>query len=189
MYSLVISIFLYACESWTLRAELQRRIQAMEMRCYLKILCISYKDHVPNEEVRAKIQQAIGPREDLLTIVKETQSEVVWKCLPFIRSGKNFFQCTVKGGRRLGRQRKRWEDNIREWTGLEFAESQRAVASREKWRKLNVKSSVVSKRPSRQRDRIEGDISSKVASLAEKPLILSSRVALFKKIFLRSHRL
>ena len=60
---LVTSIFLYACESWTLIAELQRRIQAMEMK-------ISYKDHVTNEEVRAKIQQAIGPHEDLLTIVK-----------------------------------------------------------------------------------------------------------------------
>ena len=31
---------------------------------------ISYKDHVTNEEVRAKIQQAIGPHEDLLAIVK-----------------------------------------------------------------------------------------------------------------------
>ena len=51
-------------------AELQRRIQAVEMRCYCKILRISYKDHVTKEEVRAKIQQAIGPHEDLLTIVK-----------------------------------------------------------------------------------------------------------------------
>ena len=42
----------------------------MEIRCYRKILHISYKDHVTNEEVRAKIQQAIGPHEDLLTIVK-----------------------------------------------------------------------------------------------------------------------
>ena len=40
MRSLVTSIFLYACESWTLTAELQRRIQAMEMRCYRKILHI-----------------------------------------------------------------------------------------------------------------------------------------------------
>ena len=70
MCSLVTSIFLYVCESWTLTAELQRRIPAMEMRCYRKILHISYKDHVTNEEVRAKIQQAIGPHEDLLTIVK-----------------------------------------------------------------------------------------------------------------------
>ena len=50
--------------------EFQRRIQAMEMRLYRKILHISYKDHVTNEEVRAKIQQAIGPHEDLPTIEK-----------------------------------------------------------------------------------------------------------------------
>ena len=41
-------------------------------------------------------------------------------------------QGTVKGGRRQGKQRKRWEDNIREWTGLEFAKSQKAVENREK---------------------------------------------------------
>ena len=50
MRSFVTSIFLYACESWTLTAELQRRIQAMEMRCYRKILHISNKDHVTNEK-------------------------------------------------------------------------------------------------------------------------------------------
>ena len=59
---------------------------------------------------------------------------------------------TVKGGRRQGRQRKRWEDNIRKWTGLEFGKSQRAVEKREKWRKLVAKSSVVPQRPSRLRD-------------------------------------
>ena len=70
MRSLVTSVFLYASGSWTLTAELQRRIQAMEMMCYRKILRISYKDHVTNEEVRAKYQQEIGPHEDFLNIVK-----------------------------------------------------------------------------------------------------------------------
>ena len=42
----------------------------MDMRCYRKILRISYQDYVTNEEVHAKIQQAIGPQEDVLTIVK-----------------------------------------------------------------------------------------------------------------------
>ena len=46
-------------------------------------------------------------------------------------------QDAVKGGRRQGRQRKRWED-IREWTGLEFGKSQRAEQNREKWSKLVV---------------------------------------------------
>ena len=50
-------------------------------------------------------------------------------------------------------QRKRREDKIRDWTGLEFAKSQRAVEKRGNWRKLVVKSSVVPQRPSRLRDR------------------------------------
>ena len=75
MRSLVTSISLYACELWTLTAELQRRIQAMEMRCYRKILRISYKDDVTHEEVCAKIQQAIGPHEDLLTMVKRRKQQ------------------------------------------------------------------------------------------------------------------
>ena len=63
-------------------------------------------------------------------------------------------QGTVNGGRRQGRQRKRLElGNIREWTGLEFGKSQRAVENREKWRKLVAKSSVVPQQPSRLRDR------------------------------------
>ena len=69
MRSLFTPILLYACESWTLIAELQRRIQAIEMRCYRKIPCFSYKDHVIMK-VCAKIQQATGPHEDLLTIVQ-----------------------------------------------------------------------------------------------------------------------
>ena len=136
MRSLVTPIFLYACESWTLTAELQRRIQAMEMRCYRKIPCISYKDHVTNEEIRAKIQQAVGPHEDPLTIVK--RRKLKWYGHVSRSSGlaKTILQGTVKGGRRQGRQRKRWEDNFREWTDLEFGRSQRAVENRERLRKV-----------------------------------------------------
>ena len=67
------------------------------MRCYRKILHISYKEHVANEEVRAKIQQAIGPHEDLLTIVKRRKLQ--W-CGHVSRSSglaKTILQGTVKG--------------------------------------------------------------------------------------------
>ena len=104
----------------------------MEMRCYRKIPHISYKDHVTNKKVCAKIQQAIGPHEDLLTIVK--RQKLQWYGHVSHSSGlaRTILRGTVKGGRRQGRQKKRWEDNIREWTGLEFAKSQRAVENREK---------------------------------------------------------
>ena len=124
MHSLVTFIFLYACESWTLTAELQARIQGMEMRLYRKILHISYKDHVTNKEVRAKIQQAIGPHGDLLTIVKRRKLQLYGHVSRSSGLAKTILQGTVKEGRRQGRQRKRWEDNIREWTGLEFSKSQ-----------------------------------------------------------------
>ena len=124
----------------------------MEMKCYCKILRISYKDHVTNEEVRAKIQQVIGPHEDLLMIVKRCKLQ--WYGHVSCSSGlaKTTLQGTVKGGRRQGGQRKRWEDNIREWTGLEFGKSLRAVENRKRWRKLVAKSSVVPQRPSQLRD-------------------------------------
>ena len=56
---------------------------------YGKILRISNKDHVTNEEVRVQIQQLIGPHKDLLTIVKRLQIAVVWTRLLFIRSGQH----------------------------------------------------------------------------------------------------
>ena len=68
---------------------------------------------------------------------------MVWSCLPFIRSGQNHLARHSERGKKT-RQRKRWEDNIREWTGLEFVKSHRAVEHRGKWRKPAAKLSVVS---------------------------------------------
>ena len=82
---------------------------------------IAYKYHVTNEEICAKIQHAIGLHEDLPTIVK--RRKLKWYGHVSRSSGlaKAILQDTVKGGRKQGGQKKRWEDNIREWTGLEFA--------------------------------------------------------------------
>ena len=71
----------------------------MEMRCYRKILRVSYKDHITNEEVRAKIQQAIEPHEDLTNVQRR---KVQWYGHVSRSSGlaKTILQGTVKGGRR-----------------------------------------------------------------------------------------
>ena len=55
---------------------------------------------------------------------------------------KTILQGTVKGGRKQGRRKMRWEHNTKKLTGPEFAKSQRAVENREKWRKLVRKSPV-----------------------------------------------
>ena len=123
----------------------------MGIRCYRKIRRISYKDRVTNEEVRVKIQQAIGPHEDLLTIAEKRKLQWYGHVSRSSGLAKTTLQGTAKGERRQGRQRNRWEDNIREWTGLEFGKSHRAVENKKKWRKLVAKSSVVPQRPSPMR--------------------------------------
>ena len=56
----------------------------------------------------------------------------------------------MKGARRRGRQKKRWEDNIKEWTGMGFGDSLRAAE--EGWKGIVATSSVVPRRPPMLRD-------------------------------------
>ena len=47
---------------------------------------------------------------------------------------KTILQGTVKGARRRGKQKKRWEDNIKEWTGMGFGDSLSVAEDREGWK-------------------------------------------------------
>ena len=130
MRSLVTSIVLYACESWTLTAELQRRIHAMEMRCYPQDTM-----HLKQRPFYQRGSPCQGPAGNqptwrLLTTVKRRNLQWYGHVSRLSGLAKTILQGTVKGGRRPGRQRKRWEDNIREWTGLEFGKFQRGKMER-----------------------------------------------------------
>ncbi|GFS17511.1 endonuclease-reverse transcriptase [Elysia marginata] len=100
-----MSIFLYAWESWTLNADAERRIRAMVIRCYRRLLGISHKEPIKNEEVRRRIENAIGPCVNLLTIIR--QRKLKWYGHTACSSGlaKTIMQGTVNGVRRRGRQR------------------------------------------------------------------------------------
>ena len=151
MRMLILSALFYACESWTLTAEIERRIHALEMRCYRRLLNISYKDHVTHEEVRHRIQNAIGVHDDLLTMVKKRKLRWYGHISRSSGMAKTILQGTVKGARRWGRQ-KRWEDNIKEWTGMGFGDSLRAAEDGEGWKDIVAMSSLVPRWPPRLRD-------------------------------------
>ena len=129
--------------------ELEKRTQAFEMRCYRRLLNISYKDHVTNEEVHRKIQAAIGEYDELLTLVKKRKLRWFGHVSRSSGLAKTILQGTVKGKRKRGRQKKRWEDNIKEWTGMDFASSTRAGENRSRWKGIVANSSVVPRRPSK----------------------------------------
>ena len=113
------------------------------MRCFRTLLGISYRDHITNEEVKVRTGNAIGSYEDLLTSVKRRKLKWYGHVTRSSGLAKTVLQGTAQDGTRRGRQRKRWEDNIKEWTGLEWNILLRKAENREEWRKLNVKCTVV----------------------------------------------
>ena len=98
--SLVIS-----CEIWTLTAELERKIQATDMRCFQRLLGIYYRDRVTNEEVRNLIRHVIGPYEDIITTVRKLKLRWYGHITRSTGLAKMILQGTLHRGRRTGRQK------------------------------------------------------------------------------------
>ena len=100
-----------------------------------------------------RLRQGIGPYEDLLTTVKKRKLRWYGQITRSTGLAKMILQGTVQGGRRKGRHKKRWEDNVTEWTGLKLSEALRKTETREEWRKVVAQSSLVPQRSTRLRDK------------------------------------
>ena len=124
----------------------------MEMRCYHKILHISYKDHVTNKEVLAKILQAIGPHEDLLISIERCKLQWNGHVSRSSDLAQTILQGTVKGGRRQGRSLE--EEVGRQHHGMVrpgVRQVQEGSGEQGSMEELVVRSAAVTGRPSRLR--------------------------------------
>ena len=102
MRSLVTSIFLYACETWTLTAELQRRIQLTGHGNGVLPQDTSHLLQRPCYQRGSPCQDPAGNRTTRRPPDhrKETQTAVLWSCLPFIKSGQNHLARHSEKGKR-----------------------------------------------------------------------------------------
>ena len=116
------------------------------MRCYPRLLNNSNKDHITNEDVHRKIQAAIGKYDTILSLpwsrngngggLAISQGLMAWQ--------RRFCRAQRKEKERSkSRQKKRWADNIKEWTGMDFASSTWAAEDRTTWKMIVKKSSMV----------------------------------------------
>ena len=108
----------------------------------------TYKDRVTNEKVCTKTQQATGPHEDLLTIVK--RRKLKWYGPVYVRPGQNHL---ARHSEREKKARQTEEEVGRQHQGMDKPGVPRVPEKygeqRKKWRKLVVTSSVVPHRPPR----------------------------------------
>lgn len=132
--TLVWSVVTYGSESWTLRKEEQRRLEAFEMKMLRKMLQIPWTAHKTNQS----ILEETGYKQNLLESIKKRKLAYIGHIAR--KSGENLektiMQGSVPGKRGRGRPRKAWLDDATEWTGLKVEGMMRATQDREKWRNI-----------------------------------------------------
>ena len=116
--ALIWPIAIYSCESWTLNKREEDMLQAFEMWTYRRMLRISYKEHRTNEWILNKA----GKKRQLLNQVKRLKLRYFGHIKRSKGLENTIMEGRVDGNRIRGRQRARWIDNIRTWTGRELHE-------------------------------------------------------------------
>ena len=125
----VMSTLLYACESWTLLKADVQRLNAFEMKCYRRMLGIKWTEHEKNDEIRRRLKR--------FKLISETVKERKLGLFGHIcrmkdaRLVKLAMFGTVEGKRKRGRPRRRWGDDVVEWTGMNLQKAAWAAQNRE----------------------------------------------------------
>jgi len=133
--ALVWPVATYGCESWTLRKDEERRLDAFEIKGLRNTLRVSWTAKKTNEWV---LNKAGVKRELLVRHRQSKEASILWShheetgsCLE-----KEIMQGIMPGARRRGKPRTAWIDNTKTWTGLSVEESVRMTEVRDKMEKV-----------------------------------------------------
>ena len=132
--ALAWSVATYGCESWIIRQEESKKIQAFEMKMLRKVLRIPWTARRTNES----ILQDTGYKRVLLGNIKKRKLTYLGHIMR--KQGDNLektiIQGAVPGKRGRGRPRKTWIDDATEWTGMGLEQMMKATSDRIKWRRI-----------------------------------------------------
>ena len=131
MKTLVWPVVTYGAEAWTMKTVDEKRIEAMEMWCYRRMLRIRWTDRRTN----ISILKQLNLKRKLLRSIKKRKLRFFGHAYRAYGNAKTTISGTYPEKKRSGRPRKQYEDNIREWLNCSMAESVRIVSNRERWRR------------------------------------------------------
>jgi hypothetical protein len=130
----VFSVLLYASETWTLKEADKKKLLAFEMRCYRRILRISWRDMIRNEDIRKKISRQ---KTIVDTIKKRKLGLFGHLCrMDDTRLIKHILLSQMNGKSRRGRPCREWLDDIIEWGGRNGQDLFHLAQDRRAWKNL-----------------------------------------------------
>ena len=128
----IYPIILYGDETWTLYTETINRIEAFEMWIFRRLARVSYKDRVTNIEVLRRL----GVKRELLARIKKDKLSYFGHVIRHEGIQKTVLTGKVEGRRGRGRPRRKWTDDVREWTGRSMTECSTLAQNRAAWRTI-----------------------------------------------------